>query len=100
MDAAIDDTERGEHNSGSRYIKVTGVTASERYKEALDGQEASGDVKVAGQITKATLRADIQKKVFDLVRYLDDVSPSFSGEQVNEIYNATFTSSTSGTKLL
>lgn len=64
LDSSVD---RGaEHDSDGRYLKVDGIASSEN-SDSIDAQFDS-EVRVLGQITKATLRKSLQEKVYTVIK--------------------------------
>ena len=80
-----------EHNSEGRFIKVEGLVSSQNTGELIADQFRD-DVRVVGNITKSSLRKQIQQKVFSVIK---NVSPNNGSNSVSGL-GASLWSGTNG----
>jgi len=68
LDPSVDIT--GDHDADGRFLKVDGIVSSKKTGEAIEDQ-FTDDVRVLWKITKATLRKNVQQKVYESIRNVE-----------------------------
>ncbi len=75
----------GENNSYQEGAKILGNTSSSHSQELTENQFSS-DIKIIWQITKSTLRRDVAKNVYEVIKNIKDSELLNGSWDVNELW--------------
>nr|MDD3720113.1 hypothetical protein [Candidatus Gracilibacteria bacterium] len=86
----------GTGNTYESVVKIIGKTYSDKYSDVITGQSITDVSLVDGTITKSSLRGEIKKNVYDIIKFID---PNNNGtKKINNLTD--FALNTDGVKLM